>query len=41
MKKLILSLLLVVLCLSLFGLDKWAPVNVLSGAGTSDNPYLV
>jgi hypothetical protein len=41
MKKLILSILLVVLCMSLFGLDKWAPVNVLSGAGTSDNPYLV
>lgn len=41
MKKLILSLLLVVLCMSLFALDKWIPHNLLSGDGTSENPYLV
>ncbi len=41
MKKLILSLLLVVLCMSLFGLDKYLPPTGLSGAGTSDNPYLI
>ncbi len=41
MKKLILSLLLVVLSMSLFALDKYLPPTGLSGNGTSDNPYLV
>ncbi|MBI9031763.1 T9SS type A sorting domain-containing protein [bacterium] len=41
MKKLILSLLLVVLCMSLFATEKGDRPAGLSGAGTSDNPYLV